>query len=47
MAHRAKMTDEAFVAMGRCRDDEEFFESFEKNFGIDVREASQRARSTL
>ena len=38
--HRARMTDEEFVAMGRCDSDEDFFASFEKHFGIDVRPAS-------
>lgn len=35
--HCARMTDEEFVAMGRCASDEEFFASFERHFGIDVR----------
>lgn len=35
--HRARMTDEEFVAMGRCESDEDFFASFERHFGIDVR----------
>jgi NAD(P)-dependent dehydrogenase (short-subunit alcohol dehydrogenase family) len=35
--HRSRMTDEEFVAMGRCASDEEFFASFERHFGIDVR----------
>jgi NAD(P)-dependent dehydrogenase (short-subunit alcohol dehydrogenase family) len=34
---RARMTDEEFVAMGRCESDEDFFASFERHFGIDVR----------
>jgi NAD(P)-dependent dehydrogenase (short-subunit alcohol dehydrogenase family) len=38
--HRAQMTDEEFVAMGRCASDEEFFASFEGHFGIDVKRAS-------
>jgi NAD(P)-dependent dehydrogenase (short-subunit alcohol dehydrogenase family) len=37
--HRAGMTDEEFVEMGRCETDEAFFASFEKHFGIDVRPA--------
>jgi NAD(P)-dependent dehydrogenase (short-subunit alcohol dehydrogenase family) len=35
--HRARMTDEEFVAMGQCESDEDFFASFERHFGIDVR----------
>ena len=35
--HRARMTDEEFVDMGRCETDEAFFASFENHFGIDVR----------
>ncbi len=38
--HRARMTDEEFIAMGRCDSDEDFFTSFEKHFGIDVRRAT-------
>ncbi len=38
--HRARMTDEEFVAMGRCGSDEDFYTAFEKHFGIDVRRAS-------
>ena len=37
--HRARMTDEEFVDMGRCETDEDFFASFENHFGIDVRPA--------
>jgi NAD(P)-dependent dehydrogenase (short-subunit alcohol dehydrogenase family) len=37
--HRARMTDEEFVDMGRCETDEAFFASFENHFGIDVRPA--------
>jgi NAD(P)-dependent dehydrogenase (short-subunit alcohol dehydrogenase family) len=37
VAHRANMTDEEFVAMGRCESDEDFYASFERHFGIDVR----------
>jgi NAD(P)-dependent dehydrogenase (short-subunit alcohol dehydrogenase family) len=40
VAHRARMTDEEFVAMGRCDSDEDFYTSFERHFGIDVRRAS-------
>jgi NAD(P)-dependent dehydrogenase (short-subunit alcohol dehydrogenase family) len=36
-ARRARMTDEDFVALGRCRSDDEFMARFEKHFGIDVR----------
>ncbi len=35
--HRARMTDEEFIAMGQCESDEDFFASFERHFGIDVR----------
>jgi NAD(P)-dependent dehydrogenase (short-subunit alcohol dehydrogenase family) len=38
--HRARMTDEEFVAMGRCDSDEEFYATFERHFGIDVRRSS-------
>jgi NAD(P)-dependent dehydrogenase (short-subunit alcohol dehydrogenase family) len=38
--HRARMTDEEFVAMGQCESDEDFFASFERHFGIDVRPTS-------
>jgi hypothetical protein len=34
------MTDEEFVAMGQCESDEDFFASFERHFGIDVRPTS-------
>jgi NAD(P)-dependent dehydrogenase (short-subunit alcohol dehydrogenase family) len=37
VARRAKMTDEDFVAMGRCESDEDFYASFARHFGIDVR----------
>jgi len=37
--HRSRMTDEDFVDMGRCESDDDFFASFEKHFGIDVRPA--------
>jgi short-subunit dehydrogenase len=36
VAHRAKMTDEEFIAMGRCESDADFYASFHKHFGIDV-----------
>ncbi|MBW2725722.1 MAG: SDR family oxidoreductase [Deltaproteobacteria bacterium] len=39
--HRARMTDEEFVAMGRCDSDEDFYTTFEKHFGIDVRRVSE------
>jgi NAD(P)-dependent dehydrogenase (short-subunit alcohol dehydrogenase family) len=39
--HRARMTDEEFVAMGRCASDEAFFASFERHFGIDVRRSGK------
>jgi NAD(P)-dependent dehydrogenase (short-subunit alcohol dehydrogenase family) len=38
--HRARMTDEEFVDLGRCESDADFFASFEKHFGIDVRSAN-------
>ena len=36
VAHRAKMTDEEFIAMGRCESDADFYASFHRHFGIDV-----------
>ena len=44
--HRARMTDEEFVAMGRCDSDEDFYTTFERHFGIDVLRASGRTSST-
>jgi NAD(P)-dependent dehydrogenase (short-subunit alcohol dehydrogenase family) len=38
--HRARMTDEEFVAMGQCKSDEDFYASFERHFGFAVRPAS-------
>ena len=40
---RAEMTDEEFVEIGRCESDGDFFASFERHFGIDVRPARDRA----
>jgi NAD(P)-dependent dehydrogenase (short-subunit alcohol dehydrogenase family) len=40
---RAEMTDEEFVDMGRCESDEDFYASFERHFGIDVRPVRNRA----
>lgn len=40
VAHRERMTDEEFVAMGRCATDEDFYASFQRQFGIDVRTTS-------
>jgi len=37
LAKRARMTDEDFVAMGRCESDEDFYAAFARHFGIDVR----------
>jgi NAD(P)-dependent dehydrogenase (short-subunit alcohol dehydrogenase family) len=40
--HRARMTDEEFVAMGRCESDDDFYASFERHFGIDLRDVGDR-----